>query len=119
MTLKTLIVDDHEFFRKTFRRFLEEIHEIGVISEAGNGRQAIASLERSIPDLVIMDVNMPELDGIKVCQTIKASYPDLKVILYTLHDPELYLANGPSGPDRFIPKDRLFKELPAVLRELC
>ncbi len=115
MKLKTLIVDDHDFFRKTLRKYLEELRVLDIIGEACNGREAVDHVEISLPQLVLMDINMPELDGLNACRIIKETYPDIKVVLYTMHDPKLYSRASHNLADVFMGKDRLFEELPEVL----
>src|SRR5262245_51782646 len=111
MTIKVLIVDDHSFFRQTLRKYLEAAGTAEVIGEAADGEEALESVERLRPQMVIMDINMPRLDGIRAGEMIKKKSPDLPLILYTLNSPEIYLSRNNLQADACLSKDRLFDEL--------
>jgi len=91
--VKILIADDHALFRDGLRSLLiAQGHE--VIGEAKNGREAIALTHELKPDLVLMDVSMPELDGIAATREIVATMPDTKVVILTASDEEVTLFDG-------------------------
>jgi DNA-binding NarL/FixJ family response regulator len=91
--VKILIADDHALFRDGLRSLLiAQGHE--VIGEAKNGREAIALTHELKPDLVLMDVSMPELDGIAATREIVATMPDMKVVILTASDEEVTLFDG-------------------------
>lgn len=116
--LKTVIVDDHEFFRKTLRDYLLGIDRVIVAGEAGNGREAVELVKNLLPQLVLMDIRMPELDGIKAGEIIKQIMPETIVILYTAYDTEICGREGMTLANRCLPKDRLFDEIPAIIGKL-
>jgi DNA-binding NarL/FixJ family response regulator len=115
MAITALIVDDHSFFRRTLRSYLEGARAVEVIGEAADGEEALEFVERLHPQLVIMDINMPRLGGIKAGEIIKKNNPDLPLILYTLHSPEIYLSRNELHADACLSKERLFEELLAVI----
>lgn len=115
MTIKALIVDDHSFFRQTLRSYLEGAGAAEVIGEAADGQEALECVERLHPELVIMDINMPRLNGIKAGEIIKKQSPGLPLILYTLDSPDIYLSRTDLHADACLSKDRLFEELLAII----
>jgi DNA-binding NarL/FixJ family response regulator len=113
--IRVLIVDDHPFFRKTLREFLEALDLAEVIGEASDGKDALAAAARLSPQVIIMDVQMPGLDGISACAVLKQKVPALRVILYSMDDPRIFA--GPSREHAYacLSKDRLFDELPSII----
>jgi DNA-binding NarL/FixJ family response regulator len=83
--LRVLIVDDQPRARHSLKALLTTLPQVGDLHEAGTGRQAIEFVEHTTPDLVIMDVRMPELDGLLAAQHIKTRWPQVKVVLLSMH----------------------------------
>ena len=81
--IKVLIVDDHQVVRQGLHTFLELQEDITVIGEAGDGSTAVEMVHRLKPDIVLMDIVMPGLDGIAATQQVKSAYPETKVIALT------------------------------------
>ena len=115
---KTLIVDDHAVFRSALREFLEGMEDFEVIGEADNGKEAVELSASLSPDLVVMDVNMPELDGRKACMEIKRKKAGPIVVLYSMDTASLRYGCDEAGADRCLAKDELFDKLRG-LRDLC
>jgi DNA-binding NarL/FixJ family response regulator len=82
-TIRVLIVDDHTIVRKGIRALLAEIAGIEVVGEAGNGQEAVAQAETLHPDVVLMDLAMPKMDGIEATRQIKASQPESRILVMT------------------------------------
>ena len=78
-----LIADDHAVVRSGLRMLLDRHEEFEVISEAANGREAVALANQHQPDVVVLDVNMPEVDGIQACRRISEQVPDCRVVMLT------------------------------------
>jgi len=83
--MKVLLVDDHQILRDGIRRGLESAGK-DVVGEAGNGEEAIGLVGETQPDIVVMDLSMPVLDGVGATQRITELYPDVKVVVLTMHD---------------------------------
>ena len=81
--IKVLIVDDHGVVRQGLRTYLDLIDDISIVAEADNGLVAIEKVNKFNPDIVLMDLVMPEMDGIEATQKICKSYPEVKVIVLT------------------------------------
>lgn len=87
---KILIVDDHEDFRKNLFRFLQLTANYEIIGEASNGLEAIEKIKDKNPDIVLMDISMPVMNGIEATKIIHRDFPAVKVIVLTVHDEEEY-----------------------------
>jgi len=83
LPIRTLLVDDYEPIRKSLRTFLGGFPEIEIIGEAVDGRQALELMHRLLPNIIIMDIRMPVMDGIEATRWITNVYPDVKVIAFT------------------------------------
>ena len=84
--IRVLIVDDHAILRDGIRSLLQSQDGIIVVGEAGNGKEALERVRQLNPDIVLMDVAMPEMDGIQATEEIKDQFPDVKVLILTQHD---------------------------------
>lgn len=104
MTMKKtriIIADDHSVVRSGLRLLLQSSPDFTVVAEAEDGEEAVALVDRHKPDVVIMDISMPKLNGIEATGIMKQSSPDLKIIILTVHEDEEYvyqmLRAGASG----------------------
>ena len=88
--MRVLLADDHALFRDGLRSLLEA-RGVEVIGEARNGREAIDQTRRLNPDVVLMDLNMPELDGLAATRLISAAQPDVKVVILTASEEDAHL----------------------------
>ena len=104
--INVMLVDDHRLFREGVEALINHRDDIEVIAMADNGEQAKALLETKKPDVVLMDIHMPELDGIRATAYIKENHPDVKVVmLTTAKDEELVIRAIQVGADGFLLKD--------------
>ena len=100
------IVDDNELVRNTLRFILGCSPNIKVVGEAENGSEAIAMVEAFQPDVVLMDISMPVLDGIRATRSITSNFPDTKVIVLTMHTDQIYSDTAlQAGACQFLTKD--------------
>ena len=88
--MEILIVDDHPVFRAGLRQILLDYSQDLVISEAGSGVEALEYLNAQPPDAVVLDVSLPDLNGIEVLRQIRRDHPSLPVLLLTMHSEEQY-----------------------------
>jgi len=99
--IKVLIVDDHKVLIDGIRSMLEEEKEIEIVGEARNGKEAIDKVKNIDLDVVLLDINMPEKDGIETCKEIKKMYTDIKILALTMYNEGSFIQsmikNGASG----------------------
>jgi DNA-binding NarL/FixJ family response regulator len=106
MPLSILLVDDHLLFRKGLTRLLDSQPDFEVIGEAQDGLEAIEQTRRMKPDLVLMDIRMPNCDGLEATRRIKAQMPDIWIVMLTVSDDERDLAMAVRyGADGYLLKD--------------
>lgn len=89
--LRLLLADDHPVFRAGLKSLIDAQHDMIVVGEAGDGRAAWTEVQSLVPDVVIMDLNMPELNGTRATERIMRVYPTVKVLVLTLHEEHGYL----------------------------
>ncbi len=114
MSIRVLVADDQALVRAGLRRLLEEQPDIEVVGEAGDGREAIAEAERLRPDVVLMDIRMPELDGIEATRHLTRQRPDgrVRVVILTTYELDEYVFDGlTAGACGFLLKHSLPEEM--------
>src|SRR5574339_328083 len=89
--LKVYIADDHTLFRKALVKLLSTFASVGVIKDAEHGKDLLSLVKKDVPDLVIVDLQMPVMNGIETCEVLLAKYPRVKVIVLTMCDSEEYI----------------------------
>jgi DNA-binding NarL/FixJ family response regulator len=89
--IRVLLADDHVIVRRGLRALIEQDPRISVIDEAGDGRETLEKIGRHAPDVVVMDIGMPNLNGIETTRQIRNRYPDVKVVILTMHASEEYV----------------------------
>jgi DNA-binding NarL/FixJ family response regulator len=114
-----LVVDDHATFRKALSSALSLIDDVEVAGEAGGGEDACVEAEELRPDVVLMDLSMPDISGIEAMQRIHRWAPDLPVVILTAHaDDGVERAARGAGASGFVAKGRGLKDILTVLHEV-
>lgn len=110
--IRVILAEDHTIVRKGLCALLEETKHIKVIGEAENGREAIEKTSELHPDIVLMDISMPVLNGLEATRRIKSDYPDTRVIMLTMHANAEYILQGlQAGAESFLLKQSAPEEL--------
>ena len=118
-TVQVLIVDDSEDFALAAREFLAGISDIEVVGHAWSGLEAMEMVNRLHPALVLMDLNMPHMDGVQATQRIKSQAGAPKIVIVSMHDPDAYEGSaGLAGADGFVSKTRFVVNLPPLIQSL-
>lgn len=89
--IKVLLAEDHEILRDGLKAILSGNSEISIVGEAGNGQEVIEHLKNVEPDVILMDINMPVMNGVEATQYISKNYPDIKVVILSMMEHENYL----------------------------
>lgn len=115
--IRILLADDHRLVRQGFRLILESQEEMEVVGEAGNGREVLEKAEMLQPDVVIMDVTMPELNGIEATRRMRTSAPHAHVLALSVHRDAVYVREIiRAGAEGYILKESADVELLAAVR---
>jgi len=115
--IKILLVDDHPIMRDGIRALLDLHNDIEIVGEASEGKEAIEKVQDPAPDIVVMDIAMPGMDGLEATRRIRKKKPKVKVIVLTQHDNREYiLACIKAGAAGFVPKGALGSDLVAAIR---
>jgi two-component system invasion response regulator UvrY len=110
--IKAVLADDHEVVRRGIKQVLEEKGDIKIISEAINGSQAIAQYDTLQPDIIILDISMPGIDGLEAAKHILVKHPSAKILILTMHAEEQYAVRTlKAGVLGYITKDTKADEL--------
>lgn len=117
--ISVLLADDHVLVRQGIRQFLEGAGDIQVVAEAGDGLEVLQLLARFRPDVVILDIHMPRMNGIEAAQRIKSDYPQVRILILTAdaEDPHVFslLKTGAAG---YVLKTARIEELIRAVREV-
>ena len=114
--VRTLVVDDSAFMRNILKKILSSTNKYVVVGEASNGKEAIEKVKELKPDLITMDIVMPEMDGIEATRRIKKEFPDIKIVMCTSVDQEKKMIEAiEAGADGYIVKPF---QAPKILEQL-
>lgn len=118
--IKILVADDHAVVRQGFRRILEAQQDLQVVGEAANGREAIRLAQELRPDLVLLDVSMPELNGVEATRRLKESSQYVKVLVLSMHKDHVYVREAlRAGALGYLLKDCSEDELVGAVRTVA
>ncbi len=115
--MKALLVDDQPEFRESLRDLLASVPGIEIVGEAGNGEEAIAAALATHPDIILMDIRMPHMDGIAATTAIRKAWPDARVLVLTTFDEDRLIQEAISaGATGYLLKGTPLDDLVAILR---
>jgi len=118
--IKVLLADDHKMIRAGLRLVLEQQPDVTVVGEADDGRQAVSLAQDLKPDVVVMDIGMPNLNGIEASLQIKQARPDTAIVMLSMHSDEGYILRAlRSGAAGYILKDSAEADLVGAVRAVA
>ena len=117
--VKVLLADDHSIVRAGLRRLIEESGDMTVIAEAADGRDALRAVENALPDVAVIDLSMPGLDGLEVISRLHAEYPSLPLLVLTMHEEGQYVVRAvEAGAMGYITKQSAPEQLVNAIRKV-
>jgi DNA-binding NarL/FixJ family response regulator len=118
--IRVLLVEDHELVRAGFTSLIQSLPGMEVVGGAANGRQALVLIRELMPDVVLMDITMPELNGLNAVGQIAAEFPLVRVIMLSMHDNEEYFRQAlQAGAAGYLVKDADPAELELAIRSVA
>lgn len=119
MPITLAAVDDHPMFRKGVMRILEQVPDFTFIIEASNGQELVEKLATQRPDVILMDLEMPLMNGIQATQHVKEHWPEVKVIVVSMHDQDQFVtASMEAGANGYLLKDTDPEEVEKAIRKV-
>jgi len=116
MTIRLMLADDHRLLREGLSRSMSE-HGFAVVGEASDGTEAVDLAHELHPDVILMDVSMPEMDGVEACRQVRATAPDTRVVMLTMHADQGVLADAiRAGACGYLLKDCSTEEIVSAVR---
>ena len=117
--IKVLLADDHSIVRAGLRRIVEESGDIEVVAEAADGREAIQLVEKTAPDVAVIDISMPGLDGLEVIGRLQALHPKLPILVLTMHEEGQYVVRAiQAGAMGYLTKQSAPEQLVKAIRKI-
>ncbi len=115
--MQLLLVDDHEVLRSGLRMLLESQEDIQIVGEAGTAAEALEAVERLEPEVILLDIGLPDMSGIQVMERIREVKPDIAVVALTIHeDKEYFFKMLEAGATGYVPKRAAPEELLTAIR---
>ena len=116
MTIRLMLADDHRMLREGLGRSMRE-QGFDIVGEAGDGAEAVQMAMRLRPDVILMDVTMPEMDGVEACRAVRKDLPGTQVVMLTMHADQEVLASAiRAGASGYLVKDCSTEEIAAAVR---
>jgi DNA-binding NarL/FixJ family response regulator len=114
-----ILAEDHILFRNLMRKNIEAFPDLAVIGEAGTGSELLRLLETCQPELVILDISMPKLQGIEAAREIKRNYPGIKILILTMHKSKDHLRSALAARvDGYLLKENAYEDLFTAIRHM-
>ncbi len=117
--IKVLLADDHSIVRAGLRRIIEESGEMEVIAEAADGREAIRKAHDHLPDVAVIDISMPNVDGLEVIRQLRNEDPELPILVLTMHEEGQYVVRAiEAGAMGYVTKQSAPEQLVKAIRKV-
>jgi two-component system invasion response regulator UvrY len=117
--IRVLLADDHSIVRAGLRRLVEDAGDMVVVAEAADGREAIKKVQENLPDVAVIDLSMPGMDGLEVVGWLLSHYPKLPVLILTMHEEEQYVIRAiGAGAMGYVTKRSAAEQLLEAIRKV-
>ena len=117
--IKVLLADDHGIVRAGLRRIVEESGDMEVVAEAADGRETLRLVQEILPDVAVIDISMPGLDGLEVVSQLHGHYPDLPILILTMHEEGQYVVRAiQAGAMGYLTKQSAPEQLVKAIRKI-
>jgi DNA-binding NarL/FixJ family response regulator len=117
--IKVLLADDHSIVRAGLRRIVEESGDMQVVAEADDGREAIELVKKAAPDVAVIDISMPGLDGLEVINQLQSRHPELPILVLTMHEEGQYVVRAiQAGAMGYLTKQSAPEQLVNAIRKV-
>ena len=117
--IKVILADDHAIVRAGLRRIVEESGDMEVVAEAADGRETLRLVKEIVPDVAVIDISMPGLDGLEVVSQLYAQYPNLPILILTMHEEGQYVVRAvQAGAMGYITKQSAPEQLVKAIRRV-
>lgn len=116
---RIVLVEDHAMIRETIKKSLEEVPGLEVVGELSNGLEVMDFLKHTLPDMLILDLTMPHLQGLEATKLIKGLYPGVKILILTMHKTKMHVTRAlEAGADGYIVKEDALSDLIAAIEKV-
>lgn len=120
MAHRVLLVEDHTIVRDGVKALLGTCHDISVVGEAADGREAVRLVDTLNPDVVVMDIAMPRLNGIEAARQIRTRRPEIRILMLSMHGDRRYIFESlRAGASGYLLKDAAYAELVSAIRSVA
>jgi len=117
--IKVLLADDHSIVRAGLRRIVEDSGDMQVVAEASDGQEALRLVHDILPDVAVIDISMPGLDGLEVCSQLRNQHPELPILVLTMHEEGQYVVRAiQAGAMGYITKQSAPEQLVKAIRKV-
>lgn len=117
--IKVMLVDDHTIVRDGIKALLTDQDDISIIGEASNGRDLLSLLKAHNPDILLLDISLPDYSGIELCEIVRRDYPGIQVLFLSMYTSEEYIFNAiKAGAQGYLPKNISQTELLLAIRTI-
>lgn len=119
MPIRMLLADDHKLFRDGLSTLFGNLRDIEIVGEASSGPEALRLAREVAPDIILMDISMPELNGIEVTRQVLVDHPSIRIIILSMHSDRRYVTEAlRAGAAGYLLKDTAFEELVGAVRDV-
>jgi len=117
--MRILIADDNQLVRRGVARIVSDYANCEVCAEASDGPDALEKAREFLPDLILLDINMPGIDGLETSRRLRQDWPKIKIIIMSHNDADKFLSEArKAGADRCVDKARIVTDLPSIIENL-